>query len=175
MIYHPPVWNDRDTPLAYLFTFRSYGTWLHGDERGSTDRVHNRYQTPHLLPSELRQSHDRPLLRGKPLSLNARQRNSVESAVREVAEHRRWHLYALNVRTNHVHLVLGIGDTDPGRALNDLKSYATRRLRLDGLWQEPHSPWAARGSNRYLWSARSLALAVDYVLNGQGDELPKVE
>ena len=31
-----PVWNDTDTPLAYLITFRSYGTWLHGDERGST-------------------------------------------------------------------------------------------------------------------------------------------
>jgi hypothetical protein len=35
-----------DIPLAYFFTFRAYGTWLHGDERGSVDRFHNQYGTP---------------------------------------------------------------------------------------------------------------------------------
>jgi hypothetical protein len=25
-------------PLAYLITIRTYGTWLHGDEKGSVDR-----------------------------------------------------------------------------------------------------------------------------------------
>jgi hypothetical protein len=24
-------------PTAYFITFHTYGTWLHGDERGSTD------------------------------------------------------------------------------------------------------------------------------------------
>ena len=28
-------------PLGFLITFRCYGTWLHGDERGSIDRGHN--------------------------------------------------------------------------------------------------------------------------------------
>ncbi len=32
------MWNDTDIPLAYLITFRCYGTWLHEDERGATDR-----------------------------------------------------------------------------------------------------------------------------------------
>jgi REP element-mobilizing transposase RayT len=171
MISDPRVRRERDTPLAYLFTFRSYGTWLHGDERGSTDRFHNRYQTPHLSPSEVRHSHDRRLLKGKPFLLDARQRRSVEWALREVCDHRRWALHAINVRTNHIHLVIGIGDGSAGRALNDRKAYATRRLRRDGLWRAAHSPWADRGSKRYLWSHRSLALAVDYVINGQGDEL----
>jgi len=26
---------------AYLITFTTYGTWVHGDERGSVDREHN--------------------------------------------------------------------------------------------------------------------------------------
>ena len=30
------MWNDTDVPLAIFFTFRCYGTWLHGGERGST-------------------------------------------------------------------------------------------------------------------------------------------
>jgi hypothetical protein len=48
---HAVMWNDTDTPLAYFISFRSYGTWLHGDKRGAIDRVHNRYRTPYL-PSQ---------------------------------------------------------------------------------------------------------------------------
>jgi len=44
------MWNDTDTPLAYLITFRCHGTWLPGDERGSVDRFHNRYKSPYIEP-----------------------------------------------------------------------------------------------------------------------------
>ncbi len=40
--------NDEHIPLAYFITFRCYGTWLHGDRRGSVDRFHNIYGTPRL-------------------------------------------------------------------------------------------------------------------------------
>jgi hypothetical protein len=30
--------QDRSQQLGYLITIRSYGTWLHGDARGSMDR-----------------------------------------------------------------------------------------------------------------------------------------
>lgn len=26
-------------PVAYFISFRTYGTWLHGDKRGSMDRI----------------------------------------------------------------------------------------------------------------------------------------
>lgn len=26
------TWDDNTFPLAYLVTFRTYGTWLHGDK-----------------------------------------------------------------------------------------------------------------------------------------------
>jgi hypothetical protein len=42
--------NADRVPLAYLITFRAYGTWLHGDSRGSVDRFHNRYGVP-LIPA----------------------------------------------------------------------------------------------------------------------------
>jgi hypothetical protein len=70
---------------------------------------------------------------------------------------------------------VSIGVVKPERALNAFKSYATRRMRRDGNWQEPHSPWADKGSKRYLWNERSLALAIDYVVNGQGGDLPDLE
>jgi len=47
-----PMWNDTDIPLTYLITFRCYGTWLHGAQRGSIDRFHNRYKSPYIEPNE---------------------------------------------------------------------------------------------------------------------------
>ena len=123
------MWNDTDLPLGYLITFRCYGTWLHGDERGSVDRFHNRYKSPYLPRSERRRDLNRNKLKGEPGSLDARQRQSVEGAIREVCEHRQWFLRALNVRTNHVHVVVSIGPVEPERALNAFKAYSTRRMR----------------------------------------------
>jgi len=51
------MWNDTDIPLGYLITFRCYGTWLHGDERGSTERYHNIYKSPNIPASQLREQH----------------------------------------------------------------------------------------------------------------------
>jgi hypothetical protein len=78
----------------------------------------------------------------------------------------------VNVRTNHAHIVVCIGSSKPERALTAFKANATRQMREDGCWKDDSSPWAERGSKRYLWNERSVARAVDYVLNGQGDELP---
>ena len=167
-----PMWNDTDVPLGYLITFRCYGTWLHGDERGSIDRFHRRYKSPYLPPSDRRKSLATLQLKSSPITLNASQRRTVDAAIREVCGHRKWLLHAVSVRTNHVHTVVSIGKEKPERALNAFKAYATRRMRRAGEWLETHSPWADRGSKRHLWNEKSLALAIDYVLNGQGGPLP---
>ena len=169
------MWNDADLPLGYLITFRCYGTWLHGDERGSIDRFHNRYQSPYLPRSDRRYDLSRRKLKVEPVTLDAQQRQGVDSAIREVCTYRGWFLHALNVRTNHVHVVASIGPAKPERALNAFKAYSTRRMRQDGNWRKPQSPWADRGSKRHLWNERSLALAIDYVVNGQGGELPEFD
>jgi REP element-mobilizing transposase RayT len=166
------MWNDIDIPLGYLITFRCYGTWLHGDERGSVDREHHRYKSPFALPNQNRWRHNQSTLKSEPVTLDAAQRVSVGKAIRETCSHRKWLLHAHNVRTNHVHSVVSIGPKKPDLALNALKANATRQMREDGCWPEAHSPWVDGGSKRYLWNERSLALAIDYVLNGQGDELP---
>ena len=107
------MWNDTDTPLAYLITFRSYGTWLHGDERGSIDRFHNRYKSPYIEPNPRWQLHNTRVLDGEPVILNAAQRKSVERAIHTTCEYRRWHLHVLNVRTTDAHIVVCIGSLKP--------------------------------------------------------------
>src|SRR6185369_1092693 len=100
------VWNDTDTPLAYLISFRSYGTWLHGDKRGAIDRFHNRYGAPYLPPNQAWQHHNCKQLKSCPFILGAKERCSVDKAIRETCNIRQWYLHALNVRTNHVHAVV---------------------------------------------------------------------
>lgn len=169
------MWNDTDIPIAYLITFRSYGTWLHGDARGSVDRSHNQYKSPYLPPDRKRLEENLKRLSGRIVTLNSKQRESTEEAIREICVVRSWILLAINVRTNHVHSVVSIGDARSERALNSFKAYATRRMRLNGCWFSELSPWADKGSRRRLWNERSVALAVDYVLNRQGEELPNFD
>ncbi len=57
------------------------------------------------------------------------------------------------------------------RALTAFKANATRQLRVDKQWPHKYSPWADKGSKRYLWNEQSVARAVDYVLYRQGDDL----
>ncbi len=166
------MWNDTDIPLAYLITFRCYGTWLHGDTRGSIDRFHNRYKSPYIPANERWLGHNEDQLKGEPLLLNSQQRKVIEVAVRETCTIRKWGLEALSIRTNHVHAVVTIGTQNPERALTAFKANATRYLRQEKLWANDFSPWAEHGSKRYLWSERSVARGIEYVLNGQGGELP---
>src|SRR5215203_2392587 len=97
------MWNDTDRPLAYLITFRTRGTWLHGDPRGSTDRYRNRYRSPHIgedlrwLRSNINN------LKGEPLILNKQQREAVTDSIKDTSVKREWNLFAANVRTNHAH------------------------------------------------------------------------
>jgi REP element-mobilizing transposase RayT len=165
------MWNNTEKPLAYFISFRTYGTWLHGDIRGSIDRSHNSYRAPYLPPSKNWLKYNRHLLKAQPVVLQARQRASVKEAVRETCALRKWCLLAINVRTNHVHTVLS-ANRAPGLVLNALKANCTRQLRADGLWSNVFSPWADKGSKRLLWNEQSVARAIEYVLHGQGDDLP---
>jgi REP element-mobilizing transposase RayT len=165
------TWNDTDVPLAYLITFRSYGTWLHGDERGSVNRFTNEYKSARLPHVAKWIETNTQRMKGEPVILNPDQRRCVEEGVHETCSIRKWNLQAISVRTNHVHVVVG-ARAKPGIVLNALKANATRKMRENGCWKNSRTPWVDKGSNRYLWNEKSVARAIDYVLYGQGDELP---
>src|SRR2546421_4397622 len=147
--------NNEHIPLAYLISFRGYGTWLHGAAKGSIDRFHNRYGAPMLPPNECRQRHERGLLKQPPVTLNSRQRKAVQSAIRETCSIRSWTLWAHNIRTNHVHAVVS-AKVKPDMILSSLKANATRTMRAAGCWKSDVSPWAYRGSKKYLWTEKQL-------------------
>lgn len=169
-----PEFNDDHTPLGYLITFRAHGTWLHGDERGSVDRFHRTYGTSMLPPSLQRANYERRLRKQQPVHLDSRKRASIESGILETCTIRNWHLWAFNIRTNHVHTVVS-ADCRPERILSALKANATRSMREAGCWTSDRSPWVYRGSKKYLWTEKQLDDAVAYVMCDQGEPLQNPE
>ena len=167
--------DDNEFPLAYFISFRTYGTWLHGDPRGSVDRrKHNKYGTPKIAPKLRLVNAEHAQLKHPPFRLDAYQRPLVEEAIREVCEHRGYRLLAINVRTNHVHTVVS-AQRKPEPILQAFQAYATRKLREKGLLPRTVKPWSRHGSTPYLWKEKHVARAIDYVLNGQGHDLPSFD
>jgi REP element-mobilizing transposase RayT len=84
---------------------------------------------------------------------------------------RGWTLHAINVRTNHVHVVVA-GRDAPERMMTAVKARATRSLREARLVADAVKPWARHGSTRWLWTPDAVEAACRYVVEGQGDVLP---
>ena len=62
--------------------------------------------------------------------------------------------------------------SDPVILDNTQRHSVKRAGREDDCWRRDSSPWAQSGSKRYLWNDQSVARAIDYVVNGQGGDLP---
>ena len=166
-LYSFPV---SDTPMAYFITFRAYGTWLPGDARGAVRHGVNVPGSPPVQPSSGLEIQSRSLLRSEMAGFDATCRDAIGLAIKEVCEIRGWNLIALNVRSNHVHVIVQC-EAAPERALVDFKSYATRRLVLGGLFAPNARVWARHGSTRYLWDDGDVEDAWRYVVHGQGPDM----
>jgi len=101
------IYEENAFPVAYLLTFRTFGTWLHGDSRGSMGKSENNHH------GEARIAPNRPLrekmqeqMQANPVFLDETRRLLVTEAITEVCLVRFYELRALNVRTNHVHCVV---------------------------------------------------------------------
>jgi REP element-mobilizing transposase RayT len=158
---------------VYFLTFRTYGTWLHGDERGSVDRANNAYAEPRLPRDDGLRLRRESLMTDSPMLLDTpEKRSAVRLAIERTCAFKQWPLLALNVRTNHVHVV--VESSDPIEAvLAGLKARATRALREQHLVRDNRKVWAHHGSTRCLASEASVAAAIDYTLFGQGEALDR--
>lgn len=164
------VYENNNGPLAYLITFRTFGTWLPGDERHSVDRHgKNVYGTPDISPNQALERAMNAEIKHTPIWLSNLQRRVVESAIVELCEHRQYLLRAINVRSNHVHAVV-TSLRKPERIADAFKAFATKKLRVENLVDPGLRIWSRGKGRRYLWKPRQVELAVDYVLFGQGDQ-----
>ncbi len=153
--------------IAFFSTWTTYGTWLPGDERGWSHR-NKGLQGPDLkrrFEAVLRQTEGA-------LTLDADQRRLVEQTIADHCVIRRWHLHAVNCRSNHVHAIV----TAPGRAIEipreQFKAWCTRKLKERILLLHPSSPcrenwWTERGWDEYIDDDEFLDNGIRYVLERQ--------
>ncbi|MBA4182110.1 MAG: hypothetical protein C0506_16110 [Anaerolinea sp.] len=153
-------------PLAYFITFRTYGTWLPGDRRGTADRGYNAYGEPRAPRDDFLRDYAQRQMSQPPFTLSDPMRLSVAATLARICEERDWPLLALNVRTNHVHAVVAATQT-PGFVMNRLKSSSTMALRGQQLAAPEARVWARHGSTRHLWTEEQVALACDYTTSRQ--------
>jgi REP element-mobilizing transposase RayT len=153
--------NPHNIPLAYLMTFTCYGTWLHGDKRGSVDAAQNQFGEPFLEEDSQREQEEFKRLKHVPVYLSQKQRDHIAQSIDEVCKFRGWKLWEVNVRTNHVHVVLSSSEL-PKKIFRDLKSRSTMNLKSSGLFAE-EKLWTRGGSGRYLWKEDAVEAACRYV------------
>jgi REP element-mobilizing transposase RayT len=152
-------------PLAYLITWTTYGTWLHGDERGSFDQ-HGNY----IVPDPARRDAVAEMLVEDPVYLTPDQRAVVDALLVEACAQLGWVLHARNVRTNHVHVVVSAA-VKGEQVRSRLKSLASLRLsEHTGL--APNSGkngarkwWTEKGNVEEVWDDRRMDSATQYVID----------
>lgn len=146
--------------LAYFLTWTGYGTWLHGDERGSVDDAHNRREMPRLAADSRKSEWAGVAMAESAFWLEDVDRALVDSAIRKTCEIRGWKLHGVNVRTNHMHVVVTASDSSPEHAAGLLKSWATRALKARHPGRKRF--WTNQASTRPLFDDDSLNAAVRY-------------
>lgn len=164
----PYEYDENEFPLAYLITFRTYGTWLHGDERKAVGRNETTaYGAPKMPSNSGLHAAMQEEMNAEPVIFTRQMRESAATAIEEVCRRRSYSLYAQNVRSNHAHMVLS-AQSRPERIADALKAAITKKLREERLVGETSKVWSRGRSRRYLWKPHHVQAAIDYVLFGQG-------
>jgi REP element-mobilizing transposase RayT len=156
--------------LAYFVTFTTYGAWLHGRAPGYVDREHNVAGTPYLPPDANLERQMRSAMRQEPYVLDELRRKIVLRTTKEVAAHRDWKLWAVHIRSNHVHVVI-TASCHPEKVMVDLKAWCSRRLQEAFDESADRDRWTQHGSTRYLNDENSFNGALKYVIEDQGEAM----
>jgi REP element-mobilizing transposase RayT len=158
--------------LAYFITFTTYGTWLHGTSKGfgSVDDEHHTYGTPFVAPDAIRMAAERRAMVEPPYVLDAPRRTVVCDAIVALAHNKGWYLWAVHVRSNHVHVVIS-AERDPERLMSDLKARASGDLTRAGFEYADRRRWTRHGSTKHLFAEDVLAEKIHYTLDEQGERM----
>jgi REP element-mobilizing transposase RayT len=160
--------------MTYLIMFACYGCHLHGDSTGSVDRHHNLVGSRGVEANPSRISSELSQMDQAHYSLDETRRQVVLAALIERCLDRGWKLLAGHARSNHVHVVVD-ADARPERVMNDLKSFASRKLNELGFDATDRKRWARHGSTRWLWNRDDVSGALEYVVDKQGQPMALYE
>jgi REP element-mobilizing transposase RayT len=161
--------NKKVIPLAYIITCRTYATWLHGDQRTSVDRDHNKFLTPRIKHNPVLEKVSKELSKEPAYLMNEAQRKTVLQSIIKTCECASWHLHAAHVRTNHMHIVVR-GPKEPEKMAVSFKAYATRYLKKHHPELIRERYWSKGESTGYIFQSDNLFRAIQYTIEEQGEK-----
>src|SRR5258708_1510 len=121
-------------------------------------------------PSMARVASERERMKDLPYVMDQPRQECVLGSIKQHCAFRCWPLYAVHVRTNHVHAVVE-APAPPEKVLNEIKAYASRALNDAGLDTPDRRRWSRHGSTRYLWKRDEVDAAIAYVADQQGEPM----
>jgi hypothetical protein len=130
-------------PIAYHITWRTYGTRLPGDEKGWVKHKILGIKEGNRPLEEHAES-----LTKQEVILSETQRTIVEQTIRDHCRIRAWTLHAVNVRSNHVHVVVS-ATIHPDQVMQQFKAWCSRRLN-EATENPPEKWWAIHGSTKWI-------------------------
>ncbi len=151
-----------NTPLALFVTWTVYGTFLPGDARGWRHRTEGG-----KLPQPRLEQWSQSQLKHDIVLLDDTMRGVAEAAIEEICDFRRWHLWAVSVRTNHAHVVVTAPEYAPELVRDQLKAKATRELRSSFAIWNSRPVWTSKGDIEFLDTEEDIENCVVYLTEAQ--------
>jgi REP element-mobilizing transposase RayT len=149
-------------PLAYHITVGTYGTRLHGDDRGTVDRRMNRPGDPIIGHVEQWERMERAALRFPPRVFTPDQMRLVESLVPAVCDRGGWTVRARACAPDHLHVLVS-GAADGSLIRKRMKRWLTQALAEHVPLEPEQTFWAECGSVKWVWTDEYLGRVDRYV------------
>ncbi len=147
----------RDQPVGFFITWTVDGTFLQGDTRWWRKR-----SSGEQSPQPLLQQWHRDRLKHDVILLNDGHRKVVKSEIEYHCKRRDWKLWVVNVRTNHLHVVITASGRTGDKVRDQLKANCTRGIRgIDSRFAD-RPVWTTKGDVQFLKTDDELNQAILY-------------
>ena len=128
--------------------------------------------TPLLEPDSDHLAEQKLLMVQPPFFMDVQHREVVLNSIIKLFQKRSWELFAIHVRSNHIHL-LGSAEVKPERVMHDCKSFSSRGLNCASLDDPDRRRWTRGGSTRWIKNEIAFDDVMDYILNRQGEVMSR--
>lgn len=140
--------------IGFMATWTTYGSWLQGSKKGY---VKNGTIRP--ASAELEES-NKALLKHDEIRIPKNLRTIIKNAILKEAADIGQKVYAIAVRSNHVHIVVKSIGERCGYSVGRFKKAATKELRKSGYSDKV---WTKGFDKRYCYSDQELEQRIQYV------------
>lgn len=138
-----------------MVTWRTFGSWLQGDERGYVK------DGQVLEPNPILKTINLSNVKQDIIELTPFQRNIVEIAIIQEAKRINQKIHAITVCSNHIHLLAEVSAETIEKAVHRYKYSATAALRKQGILQD--KIWSKGFDKRFCFSENEIQQRIQYI------------